>query len=99
MHTLHDPEFHAVASEFISDVPRRIEAIRAGVQTGELAEARMLAHQLIGSGGGFGFGAISRHAGELLQLLENEEPGARIERAIDDLSAACDAATADYCGA
>lgn len=98
MQTLHDPAFQAVASEFISDIPLRLDAIRSGFQAGDLKATRTLSHQLKGAGGGFGFAAISQRAADLQSTIDNSESRELIERAISDLEAACEEASTAYRG-
>jgi len=60
-----DPEMRALVVWFLEDLGRRVGAIRAAIDLHDAASLRVLAHQLAGSAGGYGFDSIGRAAQEL----------------------------------
>ena len=69
-----DPEMRALVVWFLEDLGRRVGAIRAAVDLHDAASLRVLAHQLAGSAGGYGFDSIGRAAQELEQELKSVAP-------------------------
>lgn len=51
---------------FVDELPRRTMAMQAALNSGNLDQVRVLAHQLKGAAGGYGFGAL----GEAAALVE-----------------------------
>lgn len=62
----HDEEdFREVLVDFVNCLPDRAAALAEYYVSGDLVAVRTLAHQLKGSGGGYGFEKLSLAAGEL----------------------------------
>ncbi len=66
-----DGRFHAAIEAFVETLPGRVSAIRAAVDTGDLATACELLHQLVGASGIHGLPAFSDTAAKLLAHLRN----------------------------
>ncbi len=66
-----DPEMRALVVWFLEDLGRRVGAIRAAIDLHDAASLRVLAHQLAGSAGGYGFDSIGRAAQELEEEIKS----------------------------
>lgn len=69
-----DPDFGELLAEFAAGIPGRMADLRAAFESGTVDQLRMLAHQLKGAGGGYGFPDLSHVARELEQACKFE-PG------------------------
>ncbi|MBI1304411.1 MAG: hypothetical protein GC172_11595 [Phycisphaera sp.] len=78
-----DPEMRALVVWFLEDLGRRVGAIRAAIDLHDAASLRVLAHQLAGSAGGYGFDSI----GQAAQELERELRSAVAARAMNGVGA------------
>ncbi len=85
-----DQVFLDLVGEFVDVLPERIEEIRQAASLSDWTTVTSLAHQLKGSGGGFGFSEVSTTAAvvESLCRVENPEPSILQEK-IELLSDAC----------
>ena len=54
-----------IVREFVSELPDRVAALEACVESGDMAKLQTLAHQLKGAGGGYGFPQITEAAARL----------------------------------
>ena len=66
-----DPDMVEIVGEFVADAGCRADELEAHLQAGDLALLRTLAHQLKGSGGGYGFDPITERAADLEASLLN----------------------------
>ncbi len=62
-----DPDMIELVSEFVSAFPARVAALEECLAQGDLPQIQLLAHQLKGAGGGYGFPQIT----EAADALEN----------------------------
>ena len=69
-----DPEMVDLVKLFVSEMPARVEMLRACWSQQRFDELRRLAHQLMGACGGYGFDQVGDSA-------------ARLESALDELAA------------
>ena len=60
-----DPDYRDLLAEFAAAAPRQIEWLRDAFAADQLETLRVQAHQLKGSGGGYGFQELSNLAAEL----------------------------------
>ena len=81
-----DPDMVEIVREFAEQLPERAAALRQRHASGELEELKVLAHQLKGAGGGYGYPAITDRAGALEEALRDAAAGAVIT---DRLEALC----------
>lgn len=72
-----DPEFVELIDLFVSSLPARIAQINSCAQAGNLAEVAMIAHQLKGAAGSYGFPELTREASELETAARNADPNLR----------------------
>ncbi|TMB12721.1 MAG: response regulator [Deltaproteobacteria bacterium] len=63
-----DPDLRELVAEFVGTLGERVAVLTASFDGGDLARAAVLAHQLTGAAGGYGFSAISVAARRLEQL-------------------------------
>jgi len=66
-----DPDMADLVALFIQELPTRIQSLRAAWESERLSDLQRLAHQLKGTGIGYGFPAITRAAGSLENRLMN----------------------------
>lgn len=60
-----DPEYRELLEMFAEALPERRRCLANSFQSGNFEELRILAHQLKGAGGGFGFPELTTRAAEL----------------------------------
>ena len=60
-----DPDYLELIEIFVMGMSHKIADLENAFEAGDRPSLTMLAHQLKGSGGGYGFGAISAVAAEL----------------------------------
>lgn len=60
-----DPEMAELVELFISELPKRIEALNAAWNESRLGDVTRMAHQLKGSCAGYGFPTLGKAAGVL----------------------------------
>lgn len=69
-----DPEYRDLLTMFVAAVPDRRRALARAWEAGNFPELRVLAHQLKGAGGGFGFYELTRLASDLESACRSAEP-------------------------
>lgn len=75
----------ALRQEYLASARERLPQMEGWLAAGELAELRSSAHKLAGSGGFYGFDAIS-DAGRALELLiDGKAPKAKIADGLAEL--------------
>ena len=89
-----DPDLADLVSAFVSELPARIEAIQKALTVQEGKQLRVLAHQLKGAAGGYGFPTITE-AAKALELSVKSQAGLdEIKTRIDSLAQLCNRASA-----
>ena len=66
-----DPDMLEIVVDFAGELPQRVEDLLARLAEGDLAQLQVLAHQLKGAGGGYGFPQITDLAASLEQCLKD----------------------------
>ena len=66
-----DPDMVELIQLFVEEIPDRVRTMQDYWQRRDLAELKRLAHQLKGSGGGYGFATLGAAAGKLEHTLNN----------------------------
>ena len=61
-----DPDMEGIVRQFVGELPARITAMEDAFATGRLDQLRVLAHQMKGAAGGYGFPQL----GELAALVD-----------------------------
>ncbi|HET6423151.1 MAG TPA: Hpt domain-containing protein [Planctomycetaceae bacterium] len=69
-----DLDFRELLEEFVAATPERTQAFTAAFAAGQLDEVRRQAHQLKGSGGGYGYDRLSEVAAELEHACKEPQP-------------------------
>lgn len=77
-----DLDFRDLLEEFATALPERREALQAAYRLGDHDTLRSQAHQLKGSGGGYGFPELSVLAAELELACQSQDP-ARLAEKLD----------------
>jgi HPt (histidine-containing phosphotransfer) domain-containing protein len=85
-----DPALLDLLHEFVCGLSARIEQLRAAVSAGDRARLKVLAHQLRGAGGSYGYPEISQAAG----LLEDTQSSEQIALLVERIARLSDAARA-----
>ena len=81
---------------FVDEMKDRIDSIQTAAMQNDLGQLRVVAHQLKGSGSGYGFEPISRSATALEQLIDSGDVAADAETVraqVDELIDLCRRAT------
>jgi HPt (histidine-containing phosphotransfer) domain-containing protein len=60
-----DPSFADLVEEFVAGLPERLTAMESALEEPDFQRAKVLAHQLKGSGGGYGFPDLTDIASKL----------------------------------
>jgi CheY-like chemotaxis protein len=81
------PKLAKLVERFVTGLDDRLAAIQHAVEDDDRKQLRMLAHQLKGAAGGFGFPNISRAASEVEFSTEHELED--LNAAINELTAMC----------
>ena len=84
---------------FVEEMSNRVDTIRSAAESNDLAQLRVIAHQLKGAATGYGFAPISESAATLEKLIDTTggEPAndaADLNEQIDALIALCNRAAA-----
>ena len=66
-----DPDMSDLVGDFVGRMPERINALKSAFEAGDTEQVMRLAHQLKGSGGGYGFPLLTEVAGELEQKAKS----------------------------
>jgi diguanylate cyclase (GGDEF)-like protein/PAS domain S-box-containing protein len=82
-----DPEMGEIVEQFAANLPAQVEAIGAALRLDDRQELRLLAHQLKGAAGGYGFPSLTEAAARLEASLQAE--AGETQLALDALVAAC----------
>ena len=78
-----DPDMAILIAEFVASLPGRAHAILDRINQGAIEQARTMAHQLKGAGGGYGFPQVTDAARAVDLAIR--------ERRIDDAHTAAEA--------
>ncbi len=65
-----DPDFRELLTEFVSNMPDRVQAILEAERAGDRDALRRCVHQLKGSCGGYGFSSLTDDASVLERSLD-----------------------------
>lgn len=66
-----DPEMKELIQLFLSELPRRIDAISAALHSGDTPALTRLTHQLRGASAGYGYPTLGRAAGKVEDQLRS----------------------------
>jgi HPt (histidine-containing phosphotransfer) domain-containing protein len=83
-----DPTFANIVLEFVEGLSFRLNTMEKAIREDNFAALRTAAHQLRGSGDGYGYPVLSHQAAELERRAESEAHSACIE-ALKDLKDLC----------
>ncbi len=74
--TVDDPTTRDLAPQYLARRRTQVNELRAALGAGDLSAIQVVAHQLVGSGGAYGFDEISRIARELEESALRCDPEA-----------------------
>lgn len=77
-----DQEVRDIVSEFVKEMPSRIERANNAFMRGDTLRLHFWAHQLKGGASGYGFPEISKRAAELEQAIINKQTTDEIYQAM-----------------
>lgn len=84
-----DPDMAELIEMFVSEMPDKISAISECYQEQRLTELQTLAHQLKGSGAGYGFEPVTLIASQLESSLKSHVDLEAIRTEVDSLIDIC----------
>lgn len=84
-----DPDMAELIEYFVSEMPKRVDAIDACLRDNRMDELRRLAHQLKGASAGYGFSPIGDAARRLESDLDGRAALDRIRADVDQLVGLC----------
>jgi HPt (histidine-containing phosphotransfer) domain-containing protein len=79
-----DGEWDELLRAFAETIPQKRQALRDWHHGGAVDQIRLLAHQVKGAGGGYGFPELSQVAAALEQACQSNNAD-RVAQAVDDL--------------
>ena len=88
-----DPDFRELLAEFVGTLAERLAALTASLEAGDLARTAVLAHQLTGAAGGYGFSTITAAARRLERLARETSDAEAMRTGLRELAALCHRAT------
>jgi HPt (histidine-containing phosphotransfer) domain-containing protein len=74
-----DPDMVEIVREFALELPGRADRIEQLLAAGGLEELRVMAHQLKGAGGGYGYAPVTELAGALERAIHDARAHGEIE--------------------
>ncbi len=84
-----DPDMTELIEMFVSELPEKIEAIRAACANADLETVRQVAHQLKGAGGGYGYPMLTTAAAELEASAKTAAAVESIRREVETMTELC----------
>ncbi|TME68194.1 MAG: Hpt domain-containing protein [Chloroflexi bacterium] len=88
-----DPDFRELLAEFVGTLAERLAALTASLEAGDLARTAVLAHQLTGAAGGYGFSTITAAARRLERLARETSDAEAMRTGLRELATLCHRAT------
>ena len=79
------PGMAKIIAEFLKELPAEIENLRAYLSKGDLTSLRRLVHQLRGTCGGYGFGAVTAVAAAAEDAIDSGQDGESIAARVESL--------------
>jgi|SRR4051812_2071887 HPt (histidine-containing phosphotransfer) domain-containing protein len=89
-----DPDMAELVALFVAELPSRVDAIRQAATPNDWNEVRLLAHQLKGAGGSYGFPQITAAAAELERACGQQPASSDAASALGQFAAVCGRARA-----
>jgi histidine phosphotransfer protein HptB len=84
-----DPYLGEIIDQFVDAMSDRVDELRARLAAEDWESLRRAAHQLKGSAGSYGFGAVGEAAAILEDAIGHAEPEERITQTAQELIAMC----------
>src|SRR5439155_22160368 len=78
-----------LVERFLAGLGQRVAAIRDALSASEMNQLKVLAHQLKGAAGGYGFAAISQASAKLESAIVTGADSTTISAAVSALAATC----------
>ncbi len=83
-----DEGFIDIVEEFLNGIDERLQIMERAISTNDFEALRVAAHQLKGSGGGYGYPIVTERAAEL-EKLAREGAVDDCRESLDQLSTLC----------
>lgn len=84
-----DPDMRELVEMFVTELSERVAQLEDALDQGDLETLRVIAHQLKGAGGGYGFTIITEVAREAEAAVRQAADLERIQQAVGDLVSVC----------
>lgn len=89
-----DDSFTALVTHFVAGLSERVTRMEEAIRTADFNALQVAAHQLKGSGGGFGYPILTERAAQLERLARNHAIDECVE-AIEELKDICERVVVD----
>jgi signal transduction histidine kinase/DNA-binding response OmpR family regulator len=93
-----DPEMDALVLTFLADLPYRVAALESAARAADRAGIGVVAHQLKGAAGSYGFMPITDAAARVEASAARPDDGDELHRHLGDLTALCRRACLPHAG-
>lgn len=80
-----DPYMRPLLEEYASELAEKVAILKKALATGDLKALQHWAHDLKGSGGGYGFPEITRCAGDLEKAIKTASVPGELKTRLDEL--------------
>ncbi len=84
-----DDEMMEIVHEFVQGLPEKIDQIESWLREADLGQLTLMAHQIKGSGGGYGFPTISQAAQKVEVIAREYGACDELRTAVDELATLC----------
>lgn len=84
-----DPDLGDLVATFVEELPKRVDAIRTHLNSGDMNSLRRDAHQLRGAAGSYGFDLLSPSANRVENAIRDGEAEEHIRNAVTELVDLC----------
>jgi len=84
-----EPDMAELVNSFVSELPEKVQAVRAAYESRDLATLAMLAHRLKGAAGGYGFPMVTDAAAALESSVKAGPDPAALREQVEALIDLC----------
>ncbi|MGB0717152.1 MAG: Hpt domain-containing protein [Phycisphaerae bacterium] len=89
-----DPSFADIVVQFIDGLDQRLQTMTDAIEKADFDALRVAAHQLKGSGGGYGYPVLTEGAGKLEQFAK-QQALSECQETLKELRLLCDRVVVD----
>lgn len=84
-----DPDMTDLIEMFVNDLPQQIESLRTSFEQRHFQDLQVIAHQIKGAGGGYGYPSLTNAASSLEDSIKQDARLENVQRALNDLIQLC----------